>query len=480
MSGAPAILALDLGTSSLKALLVDRDGRELASARHPYPTTHAEPCFAEQDPEAWWRAAVAAVAEVRGRGEIVAIAITGQMHGTLVLDAERRPLAPAIIWTDARSTVEAARLTERIGATRFNALAGSPLSPGFQAATLAWLRDRRPEVWQRCDTVALPKDWLAWRLTGTLATEPSDAAGTLLLDSGHRTWSAPILEALELDRQRLPPILTSGAVLGTLSANAARALALSRTTPVILAGGDAPCAAIAGGASTPDRALVLLSTGAQVIQTSAAYEPDTDGRLHVWPSAMPGEPMWNRMGATLNAGLACEWLARLTGESVPTLLDLAAAAPASAGGPLFLPYLIGERTPLMDTGARGSIVGLHATHGPADLARAVAQGIAFALSEALHVVVERAPRPTEVLLGGGARHPLWPRLLADTFGVPVRPLAIADLSALGAAMLAAHHLDWLRLPAEADQWHQYDADITPDPTRHAHLQDLFQIHREAH
>ena len=476
MSRPETILALDLGTSSLKALLVATDGQVLATARHSYPTEHPALGHAEHDPAAWWRAAVSAVVEVTSAGNPVAIAVTGQMHGTVVLDGHGAPLAPAIIWADERSAREAGALTSRVGDALLLQLCGSPLFPGVQAATLAWLRAHRPQLWRDARTVLLPKDWLALRLTGMQATEPSDAAGTLLFNSERRTWAPVIAEALDLPQDRLPEIVPSGNVIGGLTSEAAAELGVPGGTPVILAGGDAPCGAVAAGLTGPHRALVLLSTGAQVMQTAASYAPDLSSQIHVWPSALPGAPRWNRMGATLNAGLAVEWGRKFTGlETAADLLDLATRTPVGARGLLFLPYLIGERTPLMDPQARGSLYGLHESHGPSELARAVVEGIAFSLHEALDSVAA-TDRPTGLLLGGGGtRHPLWPRLLADALGLPIRRLHTADLSTYGAAMLAAHQLGWIDVTSPPSGWRHLDEAVEPDQQSHQRYLERFRL-----
>lgn len=475
-----AILALDLGTSSLKALLVATDGRVLASSRHPYPTTHPEPGFAEQDPDDWWQATVAAVSAARDAGSVAAISVTGQMHGTVLLDDALRPLGPAIIWADERSAQSADDLTARLGAEQIHRLCGSPLFAGVQAATLAWLRAEEPKRWQKTRHVLLPKDWLAFRLTGTLATEPSDAAGTLLFASEGRDWASPILDALTLDRDWLPDVIPSGSVMGNLARETANDLGLPAETPVILAGGDAPCGAVAAGARHPSRAIVLLSTGAQVIQAATDFTPDPTGRIHVWPAALPGSPRWNRMGATLNAGLAVEWAHTISGFATSAdVLDAAADVPAGASGLLFLPYLIGERTPLMDADACGVLFGFGVSHGPPEIARAVVEGITFSLSEALAAVTDGEEQPAEILLGGGlARHSLWSRLLADGLGVPVRTLAVADLSTYGAAMLAAHGLGWIDVLDPPAVWQQMGNPVAPNAEEHQRYRDQFAIARE--
>src|SRR5215211_3325407 len=284
-----ALLGIDLGTSSVKSLSVDEHGRILGSGHAGYPLRHPQPGWAEQEPDEWWRGTIAAVrmaAIHAGNPRIDGIGLSGQMHGTVLLDESGEPVRPAIIWADTRSGVEAAELTEAIGRDLLIARSGSPLAAGFQAATVAWLRRHEPVAWARTRTVLLPKDYLRWRLTGTLAAEPSDASSTLLFDVHRRDWSVPILDAAGIDRSQLPDVVPSTQVSGRLTADAALQLALAPGTPVVGGGGDAPLAALAAGVVREEQLALTISSGSQVIVPTMEIKPDPLGRIHAWCGAL--------------------------------------------------------------------------------------------------------------------------------------------------------------------------------------------------
>ncbi len=490
---APRYLGLDLGTSSLKALVVDAAGRTLGTGSAPYPIVRPASDRAEQDPEAWWRAAAVATRAAlaaAGRGPVAAIGLTGQMHGTVLLGDDDRPLAPAVIWMDRRAAAEVADLTEEVGRERLVELAGSPLAVGFQAATIRWLTRHRPDLWAATRTVLLPKDWLRFRLTGEIATDPSDASGTLLLDVRRRDWAPKLLAAAGADRGVLPPVRPSGAWAGRLRPEAAKALGLAAATPVVVGAGDAPAAALGAGIVDAGTLLLTLSTGAQVLVPAPEVRIDGRGRLHTFCAALdpgPASPGWYQMGAVMTAGAALRWLGRevfwLDGDDADRrLVALAAAAPAGARGLLFLPYLAGERTPHMAPEARGVFLGLTAAHGRPELARAVVEGVTFACADAFAALAEAGATPSEIVVaGGGARSGLWQGIVADVFGLPVRPLAEADQTALGAALLAAA-ADARTAPADlARAWSAGTRGeaLSPDPSRRAAYEELLPIFRGA-
>ncbi|CAA9522924.1 MAG: Xylulose kinase [uncultured Thermomicrobiales bacterium] len=480
-------LGLDLGTSSVKALLVRENGTVAGRGAAEYPTAAPRPGYAEQDPEEWWRACGDAVgAALRAAGPetaVAALGLTGQMHGTVLLGADQRPLAPAVIWSDQRAADQVHEITGRIGARRLIALAGTPLATGFQAATLRWCQTERPDLWARTSHVLLPKDEIRRRLTGVLATEPSDACGTALLDISHRDWSDPILAEMDWDRTLFPPVVASTAITGHLGPDAADALGLAPGIPVVGGDGDAPAAALAAGIRDPRTLFLTLSTGAQVLLPATTVETDPLGRSHTFCAALdpgPDRPGWYRMGATLTAGMALRWLrdrvfALDKAEAYPRLMGWADEAPPGANGLLFVPYLTGERTPHMDPNARGAFVGLTAAHGRSELVRAVLEGVVFACADAFAVLAETGSAPSRIVLaGGGARSPLWRQIVADVFGLPVLPLATADGSALGAALLAAIGSGALD---PAASWAVYEAPVEPDPATHARYRDLVALFR---
>ena len=486
------VLALDLGTSSVKALVIDGAGAVHGSASAGYPVSRPRPGWAEQDPEAWWRAAVAATREavaVAGAAvRVTGIGLSGQMHGTVLLGANDAPLGPAIIWEDQRSWRQVAEITALVGAARLVEIAGSPVATGFQAATVRWLQQEDRQRWDQTRRVLTPGAELRRRLTGEIATDPSDGSGTLLLDVRRRDWSDELLDALEIARDPLPPVRPAAAVAGVLQPAAASALGLPAGIPVATGGGDAACGLLGAGIVEPGTMLLSLSTGAQVMVPAATVDPDPQGRTHAFCAALepgPDRPGWYQMGATLAAGLAMRWLGAevfaLGVDADAQMAALAAAAPPGADGLLFLPYLVGERSPHMDPRARGAFLGLTAGHGRAALARATLEGVTLAARDAFATLAERGARPTRIVIaGGGARGDLWRGVAADVFGLPVHLLATADQAAMGAAVLATAAAAGADPVATARTWATAGPAIEPDPARHARYDELFAIFREAY
>ncbi len=481
------ILAIDLGTSSVKALVLDRHGRVAGRGQATYPTLHPHPAHDEQHLDDWLQATITAADSARRFAphlEIHAVAVSGQMHGTVLVDRAARPIGPAIIWSDRRTSEDIDALAGTLGANLASRI-GGPLASGYQAATLAWLRVHRPQEWSRIDKILLPKDALVFRLTGVAATDPSDAVGSGLLDAESGHWDGEILDRLGIDPEWLPPIMPSGTPIVPLAVNAAEALRLPPGIPVIVAGGDAPVAAIAAGATHPDSALVVLSTGAQVIRPSADYHPDPAGRWHTWPSAVPAEApgaRWNQVGATLNAGRAVTWVHGLVAHdaTMAELLDRAADVPPLADGLLFIPYLIGERCPLTDPHARGAFIGLSEAHGPEQMIRAVLEGVTLAIADALDHLSNDLPMPETIRLGGGgASSPVWRQIVADVLNTRIHVCGVSDLSALGAARIAAYTLGWSPLPGADAQVHEPGRLVSPHPQHATRYRELLALYRQA-
>jgi xylulokinase len=487
-----SFLGIDLGTSAVKVLLVDANGKVLGRGTADYPISRPQPDHAEQDPATWWRAPTEAVrlalANVGQSAMPEAIGLSGQMHGTVLLNAADRPLAPAIIWPDQRSARQVAEITQKVGARHLIRLAGSPVATGFQAATIRWFQQERPDLWRQVRRILLPKDYLRWRLTQSHATDPSDAAGTLLFDVHRRTWSPEFLDALDVDDSLLPPIQPSTSIAGHLDAAAAREMSLPAGIPVVTGAADTACSALGAGIVEPDRLLLTLSTGGQLVLPTVVVRTDKGGRLHTFCTALtpaPSQAGWYLMGATLTAGLALRWLRdqifSLEGQDAyHRMTAWAELVPLGADGLLFLPYLSGERTPHMDPHARGLFLGLTAGHGRAELVRAVLEGVIFSCYDAYRPLVDLAGDPAHIILaGGGARSPLWQQIVADVFGRPVQPLTTAEQSALGAAWLAGAGIDRLAVTS-AGSWARYGPVVEPDTNRHARYQHLFSLYRSAY
>lgn len=475
----PLVLAIDLGTSSVKVQVIDGTGAALGEAAHPYPTERPAPGRAEQSPGAWWRATVAAsraalAASGRVGRDVAAIGVTGQMHGTVLVDGAGATVGPAIIWSDQRAAALVPELTEAVGADRVAAVTGGPLAAGYQAVTIAWLARERPADLDRARLVLLPKDWVRSRLTGESATEPSDAGATGLFDIRSRRWSAEMAAAVGIAVERLPPVIGSADRAGGLTAEAASDLGLTPGTPVAAGAGDSLAAALGAGVTRPGDFLVTLSTGTQALAPIADLPDGAAGAGQIVCSALsaPDGAAWAVVTATLNTGSALRWAATAFGFGDDrALLRAAASATSADGGPLFIPYLGGERAPWYDAAARGTLLGLTADHGPAGIARAVVEGITLAGSLAWSRVAPPPDPPTAVTLaGGGGRDGWWRHLVADAYGLPVRYDDRPDQSARGAAALALAMLGGASPTDIVAGWPNPTAEVlSPNPDRHADL-----------
>jgi xylulokinase len=431
-------LGLDLGTGSIKALLLDVDGIVLGEGSVSYPVRVPRPGWAESSPEEWWDATVEATKTAVGaRGEhVAALGLSGQMHGVVLADDRGRPSRPAILWADARSGEQLASYRALDESAR-GRLANPP-AVGMAGPSLLWLRDHEPEAYASALWALQPKDWLRLRLTGEAVAEPSDASATLLFDLQSDGWAYPVIETLGLRADLLAPLVASDAVAGTLTREAAGSLGLRAGLPVAAGAADTAAAMLGGGLLRPGPLQLTVGTGAQIVTPRSNPDPDPGGRTHLYRAATPH--LWYSMAAIQNAGLALEWARKTLGASWEDVYEEAFAAPPGAGGVVFLPYLSGERTPRFDPAARGAWVGLALDHTRGHLLRAALEGVAFALREGLEALEEAGSVVPELrLAGGGTAGGPWRQLLADVLGRPLRllPDAIAPVaSARGAALLA--------------------------------------------
>jgi len=405
-----ALVGLDVGTSAVKGVAIDEDGHVLATASAEYPLARPHPGWSEQEPEDWWRAAEAVLARLPDGP----VGLSGQMHGLVVLDADRRVLRSAILWNDQRTAAECEEIEERVGFARLVELTGNRALTGFTAPKLLWLRRHEPKLYSRIRHVLLPKDYVRLRLTGELAVDVADASGTLLFDVRRRTWSAEVCELLEIPLEWLPPAHESIAVAGA---------------------GDQAAAALGVGIAHPGPVSVVLGTSGVVFSALPAYEHDSEGRLHAFCHAVPNT--WHAMGVMLSAAGSASWLRDVLAADLADLEAEAAAWPPGSEGLLFAPYLAGERTPHPDPDARGAFVGLSVRHDRGALWRAMLEGVAFGLRDSLELVRELGARPeTARVSGGGARSELWLRILASVLGLPLETTESEQGSAFGAALLA--------------------------------------------
>ncbi|MCL6432012.1 MAG: xylulokinase [Anaerolineae bacterium] len=446
------LLGIDVGTSGAKALLIDAEGAVIASATEEYPLHTPRPLWAEQDPEDWWRATVAAIRAVLNQSgvhaeDVAGLGLTGQMHGMVALDADGQVLRPCIMWNDQRTALQCAEIMDTVGRERFLALTGNLALPGFTAPKILWVRQNEPEVYRRIAQVLLPKDYIRYRLTGDYATEVSDASGTVLFDVAHRRWSLEVLEALDIPPSWMPNSYESPEVTGTVSETAARETGLRPGLPVAGGGGDQAAQAVGSGIVREGIISVTVGTSGVVFAATDDMKLDPQARLHSFCHAVPGR--WHVMGVMLSAGGSLRWLrdtiagperevGRLSGvDPYEIMIAEAAQVPAGSEGLLFLPYLTGERTPYADPNARGAFVGLTLRHGKGAMVRAVLEGVAYGLRDslellrALHIPIQQVRAS-----GGGARSTLWRQIMANIFGTELVTINITEGAAYGAALLA--------------------------------------------
>src|SRR5580698_5464371 len=425
-------LGIDVGTTNVKALVVDGRGRTVARASEPLAMRVPQPGWAEQNPVDWWKAATRAIKRAVGRREIDAVGLSGQMHSSVFLGRAGKVIRPALLWCDGRTTKQCRDIAARVDEASLRAWVSNPPMEGFTLPKILWLRDVEPAAFARLDKVLLAKDYVRLQLSGTLATEYSDAAGTLLLDVANRRWSREMLDAMELSPSLLPDVGGSTDVLGTVSARAAAATGLLAGTPIV-----------GGGAVAPGAVVVSWGTSGTVVCPTATPVVDPGMRAHTFCHAAPDT--WYVMGVMLTAGGAFAWHQRELARELAKKKDAAellnkeaARIPPGALGLTFLPYLQGERTPHRDADARGAFVGISLAHTRAHLTRAVLEGICFGLRDSLAIIESLGVDVPEVLItGGGANAPFVRQLQADVYGKPVVPVDQPEGPALGAALLAA-------------------------------------------
>jgi xylulokinase len=443
------LMGVDLGTSSVKTMIIDLNGNMLGGASQEYSFDVPRAGWAEQDTNVWYEATLSTMKTAfqeanLSPGDIEAIGLSGQMHGLVCADEAGRAVRPAIIWADQRSAAQVKEVNRKIGRRRLGEWTANPLATGFMLASWLWLREYEDESSRKTAQLLLPKDFLRWQLTNQLGSEPSDASSTLLFDTANRIWSLRVLKALDIPSSLLPPIHESNEIAGGLVTEAAHLTGLLAGTPVVYGGSDQGMQALGHGIIQPGLLSCAIATGGQLVTPldTPAYDPKL--RMHTFCHVLPGQ--WFLLAATLSAGLSLKWLRDnlFQGSSYQELADLAQRVGWS-DGLFFLPHLAGERTPYMDPASRGSFWGLTVHHHRAHIVRAVMEGVVFSMRQCLELINEvgeptGAPvgSPVERIIasGGGTKHPLWTQLLADIFNQPIYLTQTREPSALGAAMSA--------------------------------------------
>lgn len=430
-------LGFDIGTSGVKAVLIDAAGTVCGQATADYAVSRPQPLWSEQDPARWWDACVATTARLKAAGlaldAVKAVGLSGQMHGATLLAADGTVLRPCILWNDGRSFAECAELEAAV--PDFRDRSGNMAMPGFTAPKLLWLRKHEPEIFQRISKVLLPKDYIQYRLTGCFASDMSDAAGTLWLDPARRDWDDTLLAATGLDRSQMPTLYEGCAPVGELTTQAAAALGLP-AVPVVAGAGDNAGGAVGVGVIEPGQGFLSLGTSGVVFVVSAAHHACPEQTVHAFCHCLPRR--WHQMTVTLSAANSLAWLANTVGVAVAELLARLTAQGKTTTPVLFLPYLSGERSPHNDPQAVGMFHGLNNATDLNDLTLAVLEGVAYSCGDGVAALTQAGAELRAMsLIGGGARSPLWRQLLADALDLPLAYRTGGDVGpALGAARLA--------------------------------------------
>lgn len=433
-------IGIDIGTSSVKATLADKRGNVIGAASRSYPCSHPRPGWSEQNPEDWYGAAVSAVREVvvqsgSGLVAVEGISFAGQMHGLVVLDKDDRVIRPAVLWNDGRSVEECSYLNETIGKQRLIDHCGNIAFPGFTAPKLLWMRAHEPGLFERIDKLMLPKDYLVYRMTGMFCTDVSDASGTLLFDVRNRVWSRFMVDLVGIDVQQLPSVHESWEVVGELSASAAMDCGLPQGVRVSIGAGDNAASAVGMGCVREGQCNISLGTSGTVFIPSQTMPELVGDGLHAFADATGS---YHFLGCILSAASANGWWIRNTlASGFPQ--EIGKIVPSSLGRnrTFFLPYLMGERSPINDAGARAAFVGMDMDTTRTDMVQAVIEGVTFALRQSFNVAVDAGVCVDDLALcGGGAQNDIWCQIVADVFNMPVRVLDSSGGPGYGACLLS--------------------------------------------
>ncbi|CAK7045554.1 xylulokinase [Tissierella sp.] len=430
-------IGVDVGTTSVKILAIDELGKIIKTVTKEYPIYFPQPMWSEQNPEDWWQQTLKGLDELfRGvnKAEVKAIGLSGQMHGLVILGEEDEVIRPAILWNDQRTEKECHYLNNIVGKEKISDWTGNIALTGFTAPKILWIRENEPDNFNRIKKIMLPKDYLAYKISGEFATDMSDASGTLYLDVKNRKWSNEMLNVLGISIDQLPRLYESFEVIGNIKEELAERLELPKDVKIVVGGGDQAVAAVGGGIVGENACSVSLGTSGVVFANSEDFVVDNNSRLHSFCNA---NGKYHVMGVTLAAAASLKWWVENVNESnFDSLLDEAKNVKID-NNIFFLPYLIGERTPHNDPNARGTFIGMNMTTKRKDMTRAILEGVAFSLRDTFEIMRDMGMNIAEITInGGGARSDLWCQIMADVLNVKVNKVNSDDGPAYGAAILA--------------------------------------------
>lgn len=446
------LLGIDLGTSATKTVLFDIEGNVIKTCSIQYPMFQPQNGYAEQDPNDWLNATLNGIKTVIDSSKVNArdikgVGISGQMHGLVMLDKNGEVLRNSIIWCDQRTGKECAEITEKVGKKRLIEITANPALTGFTASKILWVRNNEPEIYEKTAYILLPKDFIRFKLTGEFATEVSDASGMQLLDIKNRCWSNEVLEKLNIDKSLLGRVYESPEITGEITSEVEKLTGLKKGTIVVGGAGDNAAAAVGTGVVKDSKAFTTIGTSGVVFAHCSEMVLDLEGRVHTFCSAVPNE--WHVMGVTQAAGLSLKWfrdnfcnseieLSNSLGiDPYEIMTKEAKTVPIGANNLIYLPYLMGERTPHLDENCRGAFIGLSAIHTKKDMIRAVLEGVSYSLKDCQGIINKLNINVSDMMVcGGGANSTLWGQMLADLYNCPVKTTVSKEGPALGVAILA--------------------------------------------
>jgi len=489
----PCVLAIDLGTTNCKALLIDENGsvKYRAVTEYPFATPHSG--WAEQNPEDWWSAVRSLIRRIKSKNDplnISAIGLSGQMHGLVILDTHGEVIRPAILWNDQRSGPQCLNIYERVGGLQgLLKYTNNAMLPGYVGGKLLWVREHEPDLYARIAKVLLPKDYIRYRLTGTYGTDFSDASGTGLFDVKHRCWSHSLLDLLEIPIHFFPDPADSTEMAGIMQESVAEELGLPVQIPVFTGGGDAAMQPVGSAVVNEKSALIVLGTGSNFTVSLDEYSSNPGGKLQVFCSVLPER--WIALGVTVTAGSSLKWfrdtfagseidVSRGLGIDAYELLNREAAlSKPGAGGLVFLPYLLGERCPHPDPNLRAVLFGLGYDTKRSDVIRSIMEGVSFSLREVYELITETGITPSYLVVsGGGARSPLWMQILSDVLELEVRTLRHSeDGSALGAGIVTGLAAGFWKTPEEVTSQIHITSNTSPSPENSVIYKKFYDLYR---
>lgn len=478
------VLGLDLGTSGLKGILVNKSGEVVNEASSEYPLLTPKRGHSEQDPKEWYKAVKEVMKTIvestpSAKDQLEGISFSGQMHSLVLLDEQNNVLRPAILWNDVRTTKQCERITKRVDSlidiTKNKAL------EGFTLPKLLWVKENEPDIWKRIATFLLPKDYLGYCLTGSKQMEYSDAAGTLLLDVERRMWSNEIAEAFGMTTDICPKLVQSHDEIGKLDSELAEEIGFTKDIPVYSGGADNPCAALGAGIVRPDQGMASIGTSGVFLSYEETGDKTYNGDLHYFNHVIPNA--FYTMGVTLAAGSSLSWFKQTfaPAESFGELLKGVSGVKPGSEGLLFAPYISGERTPYTDSMIRGTFLGMDIGHTRDHFARAVLEGITFSLKDSYELMKAHSNKYFSqiVSVGGGAKNPDWLQIQADIFNAPVVTLETEQGPAMGAAMIAAVGIGWFAdLEVCSKTFVKYKSEVKPNPIAVKQYQQVYAHYRE--